>query len=94
MGNRRTVVLAVIVASALTWPPTRRLVADLLITAGANLDHLDDPPGPSPEQRERMHRRFVDELADALVRRGRGGRGDEGTNRHQRAPACRLRGRS
>lgn len=70
MGNRRTVVLAVIVASALTWPPTRRLVADLLITAGANLDHLDDPPGPSPEQRERMHRRFVDELADALVRRG------------------------
>ena len=74
MGTRRTVVLAVVVASALTWPPSRRLVADLLITAGSHLDHLDEPPGPSAEQRERMHRRFVDELADALARRrGRAG---------------------
>lgn len=63
--------VAVVAVSALAWPPSRRLVADLLITAGAHLDHLGEAPGPSPEQRERMHRRFVDELADALVRRRR-----------------------
>lgn len=61
--------VAVLAVSALCWPPTRRLVADLLITTGAHLDHLGEQPAPTPEQRERMHRRFVDELADALVRR-------------------------
>lgn len=69
MGTRRTVVLTVLVASALAWPPARRLLADVLITVGAHLDHLDDPTGPTPEQRERMRLGFVDELAAALLRR-------------------------
>ena len=61
--------VAVLAVSALCWPPTRRLVADLLITTGAHLDHLGEQPGPTPEQRERMRLGFVDELAAALLRR-------------------------
>ena len=71
MTRTRSAALALVAVSALAWPPTRRLVADLLVTVGAHLEHLDDPPGPTPAQRERMHRRFVDEIAVALVNRGR-----------------------
>ena len=73
MAMRREVLVTIVAVSALAWPPARRLIADVLITVGSHLDHLDDPPGPSAAQRERMHHRFVDELADALVRRGRAG---------------------
>lgn len=61
-------------AGALAWPPTRRLIADVLITVGAHLEHLDDDDlAPSPAQRTRMREGMADEIAKALVRRGRDG---------------------
>lgn len=67
----RRLVVALVAVSALAWPPSRRLIADVLLTVAMHLEHADNPPRPTPEQRARMHDRFVADLADALVRRGR-----------------------
>lgn len=67
-------------AGALAWPTSRRLIADVLITVGAHLEHADDDPVPSPAQRARMRDGMADAIAAALVRRGRDG--DAVVHRH------------
>lgn len=72
----RRLVIALVAVSALAWPPSRRLVADLLITVGAHLDHLDDPPAPTAEQAERMRERLAEAIAEWL--RAQEGEGRDG----------------
>jgi len=80
MTRTRAAALTLVAVSALAWPPSRRLVADVLITVGAHLDHLDDPPGPTPEQAERMREGLAAAIAAELVRvrEGEGERRDGG----------------
>lgn len=71
MTRTRAAALTLVAVSALAWPPARRLVADLLITVGSHLDHLDDPPGPTPEQAERMRRDIAAAIAHEAEVHGR-----------------------
>lgn len=57
-------------AGALTWPPARHWLADVLAVTARHLDHgpdVDPPPGAI----ERGRRRMADAIAGALVDRAR-----------------------
>lgn len=69
----RKLTAAVIVAGtagALAWPPSRRLIADVLAVTARHLDHGPDVE-PPPGAIERGRRRMADAIADALVDRAR-----------------------
>lgn len=74
MRMRRTMVLGLLTASALAWPPSRRRLvpwlADVLAVTAHHLDHGPDTPPPA-DVIERGQRAFAGHVADALLRRQR-----------------------
>lgn len=58
--------------SALTYPPTRRWLADVLSVTAHHLDHGPDAQPPDAAI-ERARRGFAGFVADALIQRGREG---------------------
>ncbi|MEO8082535.1 MAG: hypothetical protein ABI780_01800 [Ardenticatenales bacterium] len=67
--TRPRLIFTLVAVSALVWPPSRRWIADVLISTGIHLDTVGRDPGPTPEQAERMRVGFIDELAAAFLRR-------------------------
>lgn len=59
---KRAAVLA-LVAAAVVWPPTRRLIASVLIDTGIHLDNAGRNPGPTEAQLDRIRRGVAREIA-------------------------------
>lgn len=67
-------------AGALAWPPSRRLIASILIDTGIHLDNAGRDPGPTEAQLDRIRRGVAREIeretAARAARNGHAGRGD------------------